>query len=80
MSVPHLSIGEALDVGSALRDVVLHVDDSSRMRADATEARMRELGAVQDVGGGIRVAMVTDPDGNAFGLIENPHFTVPTQA
>ena len=36
----------SLDVGSALRDVVLHVDDSSRMRADATEARMRELGAV----------------------------------
>ena len=30
--------------------------------------------SVQDVGGGIRVATVTDPDGNAFGIIENPHF------
>jgi predicted enzyme related to lactoylglutathione lyase len=27
-----------------------------------------------DVGGGIRVAAVTDPFGNAFGIIENPHF------
>jgi predicted enzyme related to lactoylglutathione lyase len=29
---------------------------------------------VQDVGGGIRVATVTDPSGNLIGLIENPHF------
>ncbi len=30
---------------------------------------------VQDVGGGIRVAAVLDPFGNAFGVIENPHFS-----
>jgi predicted enzyme related to lactoylglutathione lyase len=30
----------------------------------------------QDVGGGIRVATVADPFGNAIGLIENPHFTI----
>ena len=30
--------------------------------------------AVSDVGGGIRVATVTDPYGNAIGLIENPTF------
>src|SRR4051812_15734531 len=30
--------------------------------------------AVQDVGGGIRVATVADPFGNVVGLIENPHF------
>jgi predicted enzyme related to lactoylglutathione lyase len=28
----------------------------------------------RDVGGGIIVASVTDPDGNLFGIIENPHF------
>jgi predicted enzyme related to lactoylglutathione lyase len=41
--------------------------------------RVISLGAiertnVQDVGEGIRVAAVLDPFGNAFGLIENPHF------
>ena len=46
---------------------------------DAAHARIVSLGAhalagVRDVGGGIRVATVLDPDGNALGLIENPHF------
>ena len=31
---------------------------------------------VREVGGGIQVAMVGDPFGNAIGLIENPHFKV----
>jgi len=31
---------------------------------------------LQDVGGGIKVATVTDPFGNLIGLIENPHFKV----
>jgi predicted enzyme related to lactoylglutathione lyase len=34
----------------------------------------KPLSAVSDVGGGIRVATVTDPYGNAIGLIENPGF------
>lgn len=34
-----------------------------------------EQSAVRDVGGGIRVALVTDPFGNTIGLIENPHFS-----
>jgi len=43
--------------------------------------RLRELGAgegapIADVGDGIRVAVVTDPFGNALGIIENPHFRV----
>ena len=43
--------------------------------------RVQELGAKkhsepQDVGGGITVATVTDPFGNVFGIIENPHFKV----
>ena len=41
--------------------------------------RILKLGArqhseVKEVGGGIRVATVTDPFGNVFGIIENPHF------
>jgi predicted enzyme related to lactoylglutathione lyase len=47
--------------------------------ADRALSRLLELGAgrhsdVQDVGGGIRVATVTDPFGNVIGIIENPHF------
>ena len=47
--------------------------------ADAELARLVGLGAtvdspVSDVGGGIRVAIVRDPYGNLFGIIENPHF------
>ncbi len=49
---------------------------------DATFARMIQVGAasfspIQDVGGDIRVAVVTDPFGNAIGLIHNPHFALP---
>ena len=36
--------------------------------------------AVQDVGGGIRVASVCDPFGNLFGIIENPNFRLPGRA
>jgi len=39
-----------------------------------TAAGAKPLSAVNDVGEGIRVAVVTDPYGNAIGLIENPHF------
>ena len=52
--------------------------------ADAQKAldRLLSLGAteraaVQEVGDGIRVASVFDPFGNIFGIIENPHFTLP---
>ena len=49
--------------------------------ADTELARLLELGAnllepVTDVGGGIRVAAVTDPFGNRFGIIENPGFNI----
>lgn len=33
---------------------------------------------VQEVGEGIKVATVADPFGNRIGLIENPHFRLPT--
>jgi len=32
----------------------------------------------QDVGEGIRVATIRDPFGNLIGLIENPHFALPS--
>jgi len=45
----------------------------------ATHARLlalgaKELGHVQDVGEGIKVSLVADPEGNAIGIIENPNF------
>jgi predicted enzyme related to lactoylglutathione lyase len=51
---------------------------------DAEYARLLKLGAtahnpVADVGGGIKVAVVRDPFRNAFGLIFNPHFTLPAK-
>jgi predicted enzyme related to lactoylglutathione lyase len=47
--------------------------------AAAELARLTGLGAapheaLQDVGGGIRVATLLDPDGNRLGIIEHPHF------
>jgi predicted enzyme related to lactoylglutathione lyase len=32
------------------------------------------LSPLEEVGGGIKVATISDPFGNAIGLIENPHF------
>lgn len=50
--------------------------------AETALERLNALGgttheAVQDVGGGIKVATVKDPFGNVFGVIENPHFKLP---
>jgi lactoylglutathione lyase len=50
--------------------------------AAATYQRLLDLGAtkheaLQDVGGGIKVATVKDPFGNVFGVIENPNFKLP---
>jgi len=49
--------------------------------ADAVYKRLLELGAsvhspIQEVGDDVRVATVTDPLGNVFGIIENPHFSM----
>ena len=49
--------------------------------ANAAYAHLIALGAsalepVKDVGGGIKVAAVTDPFGNRLGIIENPLFDV----
>lgn len=49
---------------------------------DAAWDRLLNAGAnarepVREVGGGIRVATVTDPSENVVGIIENPHFALP---
>jgi predicted enzyme related to lactoylglutathione lyase len=51
--------------------------------ADAAYQRLLERGAkahspVKEVGGGIKVATVLDPFGNIIGIIENPHFQLPS--
>ena len=53
--------------------------------ADAAAAlkRLEDMGArvhepLTEVGGGIKVASVHDPFGNVVGIIENPHFAVPS--
>lgn len=50
--------------------------------ADTTYKRLlalgaKELEAIQDVGGGIRIGSVHDPFGNVLGVIENPNFKLP---
>jgi predicted enzyme related to lactoylglutathione lyase len=52
-----------------VRDLHLVVDDLDRTRAELA-GRGVEVGPVQDVGGGVRYAWLTDPDGNTFALQE----------
>jgi predicted enzyme related to lactoylglutathione lyase len=55
------------------------VADAEKALAHLLEAGARPHAALQDVGDGIRVASVTDPFGNLFGIIENPNFRLPGQ-
>ncbi|HVA91636.1 MAG TPA: VOC family protein [Chloroflexota bacterium] len=48
---------------------------------EAAYRRLLELGAaehspISDVGDNIKTAVVTDPFGNAIGIIQNPHFSI----
>jgi predicted enzyme related to lactoylglutathione lyase len=54
------------------------VADAAGAYARLLELGATELGGVQDVGSGIKVASVRDPFGNAFGIIENPQFSTET--
>jgi len=51
-------------------------DDIDAMHAHLLAVGATSLSPIQDVGGDIRVAVVTDPFGNAIGLIRNPHFAL----
>ena len=53
------------------------VEDIERAIAHFADAGAAVASSAQDVGGGIKVATVTDPFGNLIGLIENPNFALP---
>lgn len=50
------------------------VSDARKAYADLIAKGGRAHEPVSDVGEGILVGAVTDPFGNVFGVIENPHF------
>jgi predicted enzyme related to lactoylglutathione lyase len=54
------------------------VADLDAALARATAGGATIVGPAQDVGEGIRVASVADPFGNVIGLIQNPHFQLPS--
>src|SRR5262249_24424200 len=62
------------EAGAGGVDVYWGVADIQAGLAHFLAAGATKLEDVQDVGDGIKVAMVHDPFGNRFGLIENPHF------
>ncbi len=54
------------------------VADLDAALAQATAAGARPDSGIDEVGGSIRVATVLEPGGAVLGLIENPHFALPT--
>ena len=51
------------------------VDDIAAAWRRLQEAGAPEHAAIEEVGGGIKVASVYDPFGHVVGIIENPHFS-----
>jgi len=49
-----------------------HVPEIEAKLAEVTTAGASVQDPVRDVGGGRRVATVTDPDGNVLGLLQDP--------
>lgn len=81
-NVGGFELGLNPDPGAALRGLGGAVPYWGVADAAAAYERLVALGAksvspVQDVGGGIRVAVLEDPFGNALAIIENPHFKLP---
>ncbi len=52
------------------------VDDLKKRLQHFLDCGASLVSDIEDVGGGIQVATVSDPYGNAIGLIYNPHFTL----
>ena len=52
-------------------------DDVAAELARLTAMGVTVASPAKDVGDGIKVAIVLDPEGNRIGLIENPHFKLP---
>lgn len=55
-------------------DVYWGVGDIHAALAHFLASGATKIADVQDVGGGIRIAVVLDPFGNRLALMENPHF------
>lgn len=55
----------------SVRGLHLVVSDIERARAELT-GRGVDVGAIEEVGGGVRYAALTDPDGNTLTLQEMP--------
>ncbi len=51
------------------------VDDAAAALQRLQTMGVAVIEPLQDVGGGIRVAAISDPFGNTFGIIQNPHFS-----
>lgn len=67
--------GQASDAGRVV--VYWGVPDVDVALAHLLAVGAQPNEAVQDVGGGVRVATVRDPFGNVLGIIENPSFSLP---
>lgn len=67
--------GQARDAGRVV--VYWGVSDVDVALAHLLDVGAQPNEAVQDVGGGVRVATVRDPFGNVLGIIENPSFSLP---
>jgi predicted enzyme related to lactoylglutathione lyase len=52
------------------------VDDITSVIAKLSESGIEIVSGVTEVGGDIKVAVISDPFGNQVGLIENPHFKI----
>ena len=63
-------------IGSGGVKALWGVEDIEHELARLRSAGIIPVGEVQDVGGGIKVADITDPFGNLVGLIQNPQFSV----
>lgn len=74
---PNQSVGKSGPGGSVAYWRVSEIDVAVRHFVTAGAS---VVAPVQDVGGDIKVATVTDPFGNLIGLIENPHFKSPPMA
>ena len=66
--------GEAFGPGGAV--AYWRVDEIQAAFSHFVVQGAAVVAAVQDVGGGIKVATVADPFGNLIGLIENPQFKI----
>ena len=55
------------------------VEDADAAFEELTSLGAVEHGAVREVGDGIKVATVRIPAGTLLGIIENPHFQLPSE-